>query len=227
VRALVAGYAALGCLLTACGSTVPGHPAAEARHSAAPPPAGRDLASMLPTQAEFPGSYDVVVLPATEVAHAAADLTGIPSGVTTITPEGCATPLPPDPAQVAIVVGTDDDTRATITVELTRATEPLARLHAQLRRCGTVHAQHGPITNTVVTELDPPPPVNADDSLAWSRTVSGAQHGPGLSQSMRTLAAQIGDVRVTATYLSFGDGASDMEGLDQVFTAAIGDVRKG
>ncbi|MGF6883016.1 hypothetical protein ABIA39_001957 [Nocardia sp. GAS34] len=226
-RALVAGYAALGCLLTACGSTVPGHPAAEVRSSAVARQAATDLASMLPTQAQFPSSYQTAVLSSEEATRAAADLTGIPDGVTTVTPAGCATASPSDPNAVAIVVGTDDDTRATITVELTRAAEPLARLHAQLRRCGTVRAQHGPIANTVVTQLDPPPPVNADDSLAWSRTVSGQQRGPGLDRSMRTLAAQLGDVRITATYLSFGDGTPDMEGLDQVFTAAVADVRKG
>lgn len=182
---------------------------------------------MLPIQAQFPGSYDVVVLPAEEVPHAAADLTGIPGEVATITPEGCATAPPSDPARVAIAVGTDDETRATITVELTRSAEPLSRLHAQLRRCGTVRAQLGPITNTVVTQLDPPPPVNADDALAWTRTVTGQHRGPGLSRSMRTLVAQVRDVRITATYLGFGDGAPDTEGLDQVFTAALEDVHKG
>jgi hypothetical protein len=217
----------LGCLLSGCGSTVPGHPAAEEQKSAASRHAGADLAAMLPTQAQFPSSYRTAVLSSEEATRAAADLTGITDGVTTVTPAECATASPSDPNDIAIVVGTDDDTRATISVELTRATEPLARLHAQLQRCGTVWTQHGPITNTVETQLDPPPSVNADDSLAWSRTVSGQQRGPGLDRSMQTLAAQLGDVQITTTYLSFGAGAPDREGLDQVFTAAVADVRKG
>jgi hypothetical protein len=225
-RGRIAGCVVLGSLLTACGSTVSGHPAAEVRHSAASSAAGSDLATMLPTQAQFPASYDAVVLPDEQAAHAAADLTGIAADAT-VDPHGCASVPPTDHRRIAIVVGTDDETRATLTVELARTGEPLARLHARLRRCGTVHATHGPLTDTVVTQLDPPPPVNADDSLAWTRTVSGQQGGPGFTRSMQTLAAQIGDVRITATCLTFGDGTPDAEGLDQVFTAAVGDVRKG
>lgn len=180
---------------------------------------------MLPTAAQFPDGYPAVALPGAEAVHADQDLSGIPSGAT-VDPAGCAGSPPSDPGQIAAVVGTDDDTRASITVELIRTTDPLARLRAQLQRCGTVHAQRGLLTNTVVTQLDPSAPVDADDSLAWSRTVSGQRGGPGLTRSMRTLAAQIGDVRVLATYLSFGDGRPDMDALDQVFTAAVGDVRK-
>lgn len=215
----------LGCLFTACGSTVSGHPAAQVRPGSSTAHTVSDLTALLPVQAQFPAAYQAVVLPASHASQAAADLSGIPADGT-VQPAGCAPP-PSDPHQFAVVVGTDQDTSATITVELSHSTEPLQRLHAELQRCGTVRAQHGPLTTTIATELDPPPPVNADDSLAWTRTVSGQRGGPGLTRSMRALAAQIGDVRITATYLSFGDGAPDTKALDQVFTAAVGNVRKG
>ncbi len=181
---------------------------------------------MLPTAGQFPDEYPPTVLSASDAIGADADLRGIPSGAA-VDPVGCAGSPPSDPARIAATVGTDEDTRASITVELIRTTDPLARLRAQLQRCGTVHAQHGPVTNTIVTQPDPPAPVDADDSLAWRRTVSGQRGGPGLTRSMRALAAQIGDVRIIATYLTFGADKPDMTALDQVFTAAVQDVRKG
>ncbi len=226
--AWVAGCVVVGWVLTACGSSVPGHPSGPA--GSATPEAtkhvGADLAVLLPGQSQFPATYQAVVLPAPHTAQAAADLTGIPVG-STVDPADCVAPPPADPHQVAVVVGTDENTSATITVELSRSPEPLDRLRAQLGQCGTVRARHGALVTTVTTELDPPPPVNADDSLAWSRTAGGQRGGAGLTRFMRTLAAQVGDVRITATYLSFGHDAPDMEALDQVFTATVGDVRKG
>ncbi len=222
----VAGCAALGLLLTACGSTVSGHPAAESSQPTVTRHIAADLGSMLPTAAQFPDTYPPVVLSGSDAIGADADLRGIPSGAT-VDPPQCASRPPSDPQRIAAAVGTDEDTRASITVELIRTTDPLARLRNLLRQCGTVRAQHGPITNTVVTQLDPATPVNADDSLAWRRTVSGQRGGPGLTRSIRTLAAQLGDVRIIATYLTFGEDAPDMTALDQVFTAAVQDVGKG
>lgn len=225
-RGGVAGCAVLAVLLTGCGSTVSGHPSASLRPATATRHIAADLPSMLPTAAQFPDAYPPVVLSGSDALGADTDLSGIPPGAT-VDPADCANPAPSDPQKIAATVGTDDDTRASITVELIRTDDPLARLRTALQHCGTVHAQHGPITNTVVTQLDPAPPVNADDSLAWTRTVSGRRAGPGLTRSMRTLAAQIGDVRIITTYLTYGDDKPDMTALDQVFTAAVQDVGKG
>ncbi|WP_067898375.1 hypothetical protein [Nocardia vaccinii] len=222
----VAGCAALGLLLTACGSTVPGHPATESRQTTVIRHIVADLGSMLPTAAQFPDTYPPVALSGSDAIGADADLRGIPSGATVVPPE-CAASPPSDPRRIAATAGADEDTRASITVELIRTTDPLSRLRTQLQQCGTVHAQHGPLTNTVVTQLDPAAPVNADDSLAWRRTVSGQRGGPGLTRSMRALAAQIGDVRIISTYLTFGEDKPDMTALDQVFTAAVQNVDKG
>ncbi|MQY17648.1 hypothetical protein NRB20_07120 [Nocardia sp. RB20] len=222
----VAGCAALGLLLAGCGSTISGHPVAELPQITVTRHITADLAAMLPTVAQFPDTYPPSVLSGSDALGADADLRGIPAGAT-VDPADCAGSPPSDPQRIAATVGTDDDTRASITVELIRTTDPLARLRGLLQRCGTVRAQSGPNINTVVTQLDPAAPVHADDSLAWRRTVSGQRGGPGLTRSMRALAAQIGDVRIVATYLTFGEDQPDMTALDQVFGATVENVGKG
>ncbi|MBF6329671.1 DUF5642 family protein [Nocardia transvalensis] len=219
------GFVAMGCV-AACGSTISGHPGPD-RQTTVSRHVGTPLPRLLPGQGQFPRGYTTVVLSSDQARRAAGDIVGVQAGAQ-VDPADCAPPPQQfDADRTAVVVGTDDDTRATITVELTRTDQPLARLRDQLRRCGTVHARRGPVTNTVVTELDPPPPVNADDTLALHRKVTGQHGGPGLDRSLRTLLAQIGDVRINATYMGFGDGRPDTAGLDQVFTATVGDVRKG
>ena len=82
------------------------------------------------------------------------------------------------------------------------------------------------VTVTVV----PAPPVDADDSYAVDQTVTY-----GASGSMRrtlTLAAQVGDVRVSATWLHEGtpeatpDVVPDTQALDALFTDAVLKVRR-
>ncbi|RMI30174.1 DUF5642 family protein [Nocardia stercoris] len=223
------GYAVLGSLLAACGSTVSGHPGPATtggpqrldRHIAAP------LSTLLPGPEQFPNGYAVLTLPPDRARQAGTDLAGIPAGSAT-DPADCAPPVPPpgtdDPAAE---VGSDDTTRTSITVELTRDTEPLATLRDQLERCTVVRTLGGSITKTVTTELLPPPPADADDTLALHRTVAGAVGGPGLTQSTTALIAQIDDVRITVASLIFGDAPADTTALDQVFTAAVDRVRAG
>ncbi len=76
----------------------------------------------------------------------------------------------------------------------------------------------------------PAPPVDADDSYAVDQTVTAASAG-----SMRrtlTLAAQIGEVRVSATWLHEGapettpDVAPDTAGAGLLFTEAVLKVRR-
>ncbi|MBB5911299.1 hypothetical protein BJY24_000166 [Nocardia transvalensis] len=220
VAVLVAG------VLAGCGATVAGHPVAE-RQTSITRHVGTPLPALLPGQDRFPASYAAVVLPADQARRAAADLVGVPPGARA-DPQDCAPSTPRfDTDRTAVVVGTDDGARATLTVELARTDQPLSGLRDQVRRCDTVRVQRGPLANAVVTQLDPPPPIDADDALALRRTVSGPVGGPGLTQSMRTLVAQIGDVRITVTYMSFGDGAPDTTALDHVFDATVANVRKG
>ncbi|MFI5779701.1 sensor domain-containing protein [Nocardia sp. NPDC051570] len=218
------GCAALGLMLTACGSTVSGHP--EAARNTTAPSAG-PLTRLLPGREQFPARYTTVVLPPDRARRAAGDISGTPEGAQ-VDPADCAVPTPSfEPDRGAIAVGTDNDTRATLTVELTRTDVPLARLRDRLQRCGTIRVSRGPVTNTVATQLDPPPPAHVDDALALRRTVTGQVGGPGLTRSLQTLLGQIGEVRIAVTYMSYGDGRADTAGLDQVFTAAVGDVRRG
>ncbi|MGV9677418.1 sensor domain-containing protein [Nocardia sp. NPDC003482] len=216
------GCAALAGVLAACGATVSGHPrAARGGHVEG------SLTRLLPGREQFPARYVPVVLSAERAARAAADLSGVADGAR-VEPADCAEPVPSfAPDRGAIEVGTDDTTRSTLTVQLTRSDGALAELRARLERCGAVRATRGSLTNMVVTQIVSAPSADADDTLALDRTVAGQVSGPGLTRTMRTLLGQVGDVRVAVTYLSYDDGPPDAAGLDQLFTAAVADVRNG
>ncbi|RDI64725.1 PknH-like protein [Nocardia pseudobrasiliensis] len=217
------GCAALSWSLAACGAAVSGHPI-PARDAAHTPGA---LNRLLPGQDEFPARYSTVVLSPDRARRAAGDVRAMPEGAQ-VDPADCGEATPSfEPDRGAIAVGTDNQSRATLTVELTRTDTPLTRLRERLQRCATVRVTRGPITNTVVTQLDPPPPGHVDEALALRRTVTGQTSGPGLTRTLQTLIGQIGDVRVAVTYMSYSDARADTEGLDQVFTAAVADVRRG
>lgn len=184
-----------------------------------------ELPRLLPDPAQFPAPYAAVVLPSEAAAQAAGDLDGMGRGVS-VQPSGC---VPPEqrfgPDQTAIAVGTDNDTRATMTVELTRTDEPLASLRSRLTKCGSVRVSRAGAASTVTTELDPPPPVDADDALALRRTVAPEVGGASLTQSMRTLIGQVEGVRISVTYMSFSGDKPDTATLDELFTAAVRKVR--
>ncbi len=214
-------------LLTGCGATVPGHPVAgEAKTVQAHVAAG--LEDLLPTQAQFPARYSVVVLPPEAAAQAAGDLAGIAHGAV-VHPTGCE---PPEqrfgPDQTAIAIGTDGEARATVTVQLARTRQPLSALREQLTRCGEIRVNQGGAITTVATQLDPAPPIDADDSIALRRTVIPDLGGVGLTQSMQTLLGQVGDVRITVTYMTFeASSKADTAALDQLFTTTVQQVQRG
>ncbi|MEU6581608.1 sensor domain-containing protein [Nocardia sp. NPDC046763] len=216
------GIVALGGLLAACGNTVSGHPIA-ARNPVPAATSDTGLAGLLPDPSQFPSRYTAIVLPAGSANQAANDLEGYLPGAQ-VDPNTCA-PVTPT-AGPAVAVGTDDTTRATLTVALTRSGQPLSALRDQLQRCGTVRVGHSGITSVVTTQLDPAPPVNADDSLALRRTVGTDKSATGLTRTMQTLVGQIGDVRIAVTYMTSGS-TSDSEALDALFTTAVRKVRKG
>ncbi|MFI9510309.1 sensor domain-containing protein [Nocardia sp. NPDC052566] len=222
----LAGCAALTVVLTGCADTVSGH-AVAAAPSGVTRHIGAVLTTLLPDPAQFPARYPAVVLPPEAAAQAAGDLNGAGRGAV-VTPAGCT---PPDQKfgadQTAIAVGTDNDTRATLTVELIRTDKPLSAWRSQLRQCGSVRVSKGAAASTVTTELDAPPPIDADDTMALRRTVTPDVGAAGLTQSMRTLAGQVGDVRITVTYMTFGSGKPDTAALDELFTTAVRKVKKG
>ncbi|WP_431970861.1 DUF5642 family protein [Nocardia sp. bgisy134] len=211
-------------VLAGCGSTVAGSPVAvgptTVRHI------GAELTTMLPDPAQFPASYPAVVLPPEAAAQAAGDLNGVTRGAT-VRPDGCApTEQQFGPDHTAIAVGTDEVSRGTLTVELTRTRQPLSTLRDQVRRCGEVRVSRAGATTTVSTELTPAPPIDADDTLALRRTVAPDVGGPGLTQNMRTLIGQVGDVRIAVTYMTFSEAVADSAALDELFTTSVRKVRE-
>ncbi|WP_244975986.1 DUF5642 family protein [Nocardia huaxiensis] len=219
----VLGVAALGCALAACGNSVDGHPVS-ARGPVSSEAPDSALARMLPSAGQFPAKYSAVMLTPDAAGQAAHDLDGILPGAT-VEPSACTPPTPG--AGPVVSVGTDDDSRSTLTVELVRIDQKLSTLRDQLQRCGNVKVSHSGTDATVTTELDPPPPLDADDTLALRRTVRSESGAAGTTRSMQTLLGQVGDVRINVTYMTFGDGKADTEALDSLFTTTVSKVRKG
>jgi hypothetical protein len=113
---------------------------------------------------------------------------------------------------------------------VTRPSTRLSDRAQQLKACPSFTAVLGQDTSAVTVTVVPAPPVDADDSYAVDQTVTY-----GASGSMRrtlTLAAQVGDVRVSATWLHEGtpedtpDVAPDTQALDALFTDAVLKVRR-
>ncbi|MGQ4614934.1 sensor domain-containing protein [Nocardia sp. R7R-8] len=212
-------------LLAGCGSTVPGRPVSSAptavtRHVSA------ELPTLLPDPNQFPAPYTAVVLPQEAVAQAAGDLDGMGRGAN-VQPGRCVPPSQDfGPDHTAMAVGTDDATRATLTVELTRTDEPLAAVRARLEQCGSVRVNRAGAATTVTSEPASPPPVDADDALSLRRTVRPESGGARLIQSMRTHVAQTGDIRISVTYMSFAEVESDNAALDALFATAVRTARE-
>ncbi|NGP08507.1 sensor domain-containing protein [Rhodococcus sp. 14C212] len=228
--ATVIGGAVL--LATGCSATVDGTPQPEPAALATTDEAGtasRPLAELLLPPEQFPEPYDAVVLPPQAVAQAAPDLTGVPEGAK-VDPPGCL-PSPQNygPDGTAMVVGTDNDSRATISVELVAVTDELAAYRDRLVECPVVAATRRGVTATVTTTVDPsaPPAAAGVATLAFTRTVRSGEGREVVTQSMTSRIAQVDDVRVLVTYMSFGAGPADTATLARVFEASVERVRVG
>ncbi|MGW4246995.1 sensor domain-containing protein [Nocardia sp. NPDC004722] len=217
------GFLLVGGLLAGCSSSVSGHPIA-ARNPVTPlASADGGLAKLLPDPSQFPSRYTAMALPADTAKQAADDMNGYLPGAQ-VDPSGCVPTTPS--AGPAVAVGSDDNTPATLTVVLTRSDKPLSALRDQLQQCGTVRLGHSGVTSVVTTRLNPAPPANADDTLALERTIGTEHSQTGLTRTMQSLIGQIGDVRISVTYMT-SVSASDSEGLDTLFNTALRKVRKG
>ena len=226
VRTAVVPVVALAAaaILAGCTSTVSGEPQPSTT-IAAGSPSGKGLSTLLVDPADFPAPYEAIVLPAQAVSMAAPDLTGVPQGAV-VDPADCAPPAQDyGPTGTVMAVGTDNASRSTISVELTRTDTPLDDLAEQTKTCGEVTVTDSGAESTVTTEITPAPPIRADDTLALRRTVRSGTGSEQVTQSMVTLIAQVGDVRVSATFMSFGDAKADTVALDDVFTAAVQKVQ--
>ena len=168
-----------------------------------------------------------MVLPPQAVAQAAQDLDGIAADAS-VEPTGCKPEArSSDPDSTALLVATDPDDRATISIELSRVDTTLEDRKALWEQCSEVEATSAGVTSLVTTDIVPPPPIGADDTLALRRTVTSGGQAGEVTQSMLSLLAQVDDVRVTATYMSFGELTPDSATLDRTFTAAVQKVKAG
>ncbi|MFC6012618.1 sensor domain-containing protein [Nocardia lasii] len=214
---------ALVCAATGCAQSVSGTPVAESAVSvqriASP------LAELLPDPARFPARYPAVVLPAQAAAAAAGDLDGVGIG-DAVDPAACTPPdVAPGTEPAAVAVGTDDASRATLTVEVARNVELLSRLRDQLHRCERITVSRAGASSTVTTVLDPTAPPGAQEAIALRRTVVPAVGGAGLTRTMQTSIGRVGDVRITVTSMIFGAGQPDTAAVDEMFATTVDSVR--
>ncbi len=210
----------VGCTRAIPGTVVPVAPGAE--------PAPIRVADLLIEPGEFPVRYPAVVLDATAVYGALQDVDGV-AAASVVNPPQCAPP-PRAPHDTAAVQGIDSHDASSLIVMVTRPATSLGDRAEQLIACPSFTAVRGEDMSEVTVAVLPAPPVNADDSYAVDQTVT-----VGSSGSMRrtvTLAAQIGDMRVSATWLHEGtseatpDVAPDTQALDTLFTDAVLKVRR-
>lgn len=238
VCGVAAAIAAVG-LVAGCAQPMPGaavadpalvSPSEDSTSATSSPTSAAKLSDLLLTPAEFPQPFDAVVLPPQAVPMAAPDLVGVPRGAT-VDPADCAPPKQDyGPEGTVMAVGTDNSTRSTISVELTRIDTSLTELEAQTEDCTSMTVTANGVTTTVTTVILPPSPIAADQTLSLRRTVTAPSSATG-DQSMLTLLAQVGDVRIAATLMTFGaangTGNAATVQLDQAFTAAVQKVRAG
>lgn len=182
------------------------------------------LADALLDPARFPPSYPAAVLDAQATGEAIAAVDGVPAGAT-VDPPGCAPPrVAPGPRGAVAAQGVDSETGAALTVVLTRADADLADRREQLGRCGSLTATAGEVVTTVETALLPPPPVDADDSLATEATIRRSTE-PAVR--VRALSAQVDEVWLTVAWLDNDPAVEpDTSSLDLLFGDALSSLRR-
>jgi hypothetical protein len=215
----------VGCTRVILGTVHPVAPGAE--------PGPIRVADLLIEPGQFPARYPAVVLDATAVYRALQDVDGV-AAASVVNPPQCAPP-PRAPQDTAAVQGIDSQDASSLIVTVTRPGAPLRARAEQLTACPSFTAVRDHDTSAVTVTVLPAPPVDAEDSYAVDQTVTAEPSG-----SMRrtlTLAAQIGDVRVSATWLHEGTPettpdiipetqAPDTQALDTLFTDAVLKVRR-
>jgi hypothetical protein len=176
----------------------------------------------------FPVAYPAAVLDGTAVYRALEDIDGVPAG-SVVTPPQCA-PGPLAPHQTAAVQGMDSENASSLLVTVTRPAEQLRARAEQLAACPSFTAVRGEDISTITATMLPAPPVDADDTYAVDQTVTA--ESTGLTSRALTLAAQVGDIRVSATWLhdETAESTTNIEpethALDSLFTDAVLKVRR-
>jgi hypothetical protein len=94
----------------------------------------------------------------------------------------------------------------------------------QLRGCPSFTFGYGEDISAVTVSVLPAPPVDADDRGAIDQTVTSVD----FVQRTLTFLAQIGDTRISATWLQVDpSGDPDTASLDALFSDAVLKVRRG
>lgn len=204
--------------LVACSRVIVGasQPVAATEEKAPVP-----VAQLLIEPNRFPPQYRAAVLDDVALDRALQDVDGAPTGAV-VTPPTCTPPVSMH-SEVVGVEGVDTTTASRLIVVVTRPAPPLSTRLDQLSACPTFDVGVGEEASTVNATVLPPPPVDADDAYAVEQTVST----PESERMVMTFAAQIGDTRVSASWMQ--DPAvddADTSSLDAVFRDAVMKLRR-
>jgi hypothetical protein len=189
-----------------------------ARDGEGPPVA---VAELLIEPDRFPPQYPAEVLEHAAVSRVLQDIDGVPAGAVA-TPRDCG-PAESGQVETAAVEGIDSATASSLIVVVTRPAPPLSQKLDQLRGCPSFEVGRGDEMSTVSAILLPAPPVDAEDTYAVEQTVTRTDS----ARRTLTLAAQIGDTRVSATWLQ--DPAvddPDARSLDTLYSDAVMKLRR-
>lgn len=181
------------------------------------------LADALLDPSRFPAAYPAAVLDEQGTAEAVTGVAGVPAGATVKPPDCAPPPTGSGPRDAVAAQGVDPATGAALTVILTRTYDALSVRREELERCPSFTATAGEVVTTVDTVLLPPPPADADDTLAAESTIRRADGPP-----VRTLVltAQLDEVRLTAAWRNDDPGFEpDSAALDHVFGEALSAMR--
>jgi hypothetical protein len=179
------------------------------------------VAQLLIEPNRFPPQYRAAMLDDVALDRTLQDIDGVPTGAV-VTPPTCTPPVLWQ-SEVVGVEGVDSATASRLIVVVTRPAPPLSTRLDQLRGCASFDVGVGEETSTVNVTVLPAPPVDADDTYAVEQTVTT----PESERTVMTLAAQIGDTRVSASWLQ--DPAvdeADTSSLDALFRDAVVKLRR-
>ncbi|MDG3016566.1 sensor domain-containing protein [Speluncibacter jeojiensis] len=224
VLAGVMGAAVL--LVAGCSSTVGGRAIPASGHTV-PAASVTNLDSALPAPASFPAGYTATPLPQDQAREAAADLSRVPGG-SRVTPLHCEPPrLPTDPADLAMTSATNTGDGSVLAVLLTRVDEPLTTLSKQVARCTEMTATQFGAKATVRRTTEPTPSApGADDTFAYGQTTTSGPKNLQLTQTTFNDLAQVGDVRVTVTFMSQRGAEPDRKAVGELLSATVANLRR-
>ena len=204
--------------LVACSRVVVGASQPVAATEEKPPV---PVAQVLIEPNRFPPQYRAAVLDDVALDRALQDIDGVPTAAV-VTPPTC-TPPALWHSEVVGVEGVDSATASRLIVVVTRPVPPLRARLDQLSGCSSFDVGLGEEVSTVNVTVLPAPPVDADDAYAIEQTVTT----PESERMVMTFAAQIGDTRVSASWLQgTAVGEADTSSLDALFRDTVVKLRR-